>query len=128
MMQLILCILRCAVDMNQVQVHPTGLVHPDDPNAKVKFLAAEALRGTGGQLLSLSSPLELTLLSSALLLDKAGDRFCNELGRRDYVSGEMFGRKMGPYRLVLNSKASKEIEWHCKHYTGSRSNRACDCC
>jgi len=24
----------------------------------------------------------------------------------------------GPYRLVLNSKCSKEIEWHCKHYEG----------
>jgi succinate dehydrogenase/fumarate reductase flavoprotein subunit len=33
------------VDMEWVQVHPTGLVHPDDPKAKVKFLAAEALRG-----------------------------------------------------------------------------------
>ncbi len=33
------------------QVHPTGLVLPDDPDAKVKFLAAEALRGCGGLLL-----------------------------------------------------------------------------
>jgi hypothetical protein len=23
-----------------------------------------------------------------------------------------------PIRLVLNGKASKEIEWHCKHYVG----------
>lgn len=22
-----------------------------------------------------------------------------------------------PFRLILNSKASKEVEWHCKHYT-----------
>ena len=29
----------------------------------------------------------------------------------------MFKNK-GPFRLVLNSKASKEIEWHCKHYNG----------
>lgn len=34
--------------MEWVQVHPTGLVHPDDPDAKVKWLAAEALRGVGG--------------------------------------------------------------------------------
>ena len=27
------------------EVHPTGLVKPDDADAKVKFLAAEALRG-----------------------------------------------------------------------------------
>ncbi len=24
----------------------------------------------------------------------------------------------GPFRLVLNGGASKEIEWHCKHYSG----------
>ena len=23
-----------------------------------------------------------------------------------------------PIRLVLNGEASKEIEWHCKHYVG----------
>jgi len=63
-------------------------------------LAAEALRGVGG-----------------LLLDSKGKRFCNELGRRDYVSGEM-EKNPGPYRLVLNAAASKAIEWHCKHYTG----------
>eukprot|EP00004_Rigifila_ramosa_P016135 TRINITY_DN37_c0_g1_i2.p1 TRINITY_DN37_c0_g1~~TRINITY_DN37_c0_g1_i2.p1 ORF type:complete len:651 (-),score=171.07 TRINITY_DN37_c0_g1_i2:31-1908(-) len=88
------------VDMEYVQVHPTGLVHPDEPDAKVKFLAAEALRGVGG-----------------LLLDREGNRFCNELGRRDYVSGEM-GKGKGPFRLVLNSAGAKEIEWHCKHYVG----------
>jgi len=85
-------------DIESVQVHPTGLVHPDEPDAKVKFLAAEALRGVGG-----------------LLLDASGHRFCDELGRRDYVTGEMWKGK-APFRLVLNSKGSKEIEWHCKHY------------
>jgi hypothetical protein len=24
----------------------------------------------------------------------------------------------GPFRLILNTAASKEIEWHCKHYVG----------
>lgn len=87
-------------DMDKVQVHPTGLINPEEPDAKVKFLAAEALRGCG-----------------ALLLDREGNRFCNELGRRDYVSGKMFEGK-GPFRLILNGAASKEIEWHCKHYCG----------
>jgi hypothetical protein len=27
-------------------------------------------------------------------------------------------RGKGPFRLILNGKASKEIEWHCKHYVG----------
>merc|ERR1711874_271909 len=88
------------IDLEWVQVHPTGLVKPDDPDAKVKFLAAEALRGVGG-----------------LVLDKDGHRFANELGRRDYVTGEMWKNKP-PFRLCLNKAASDEIIWHCKHYTG----------
>merc|ERR1712151_148496 len=89
-----------SVDLEWVQVHPTGLVKPDEPDAKIKFLAAEALRGVGG-----------------LVLDANGKRFANELGRRDYVTGEMWKNKP-PFRLVLNKKASDEIIWHCKHYTG----------
>ncbi|KAJ3204554.1 hypothetical protein HDU67_009442, partial [Dinochytrium kinnereticum] len=88
------------IHMDKVQVHPTGLVDVKDPEAKVKFLAAEALRGVGG-----------------LLLDANGQRFADELGHRDYVTGQMWKNK-GPFRLVLNSKAGKEIEWHCKHYMG----------
>merc|ERR1712003_420391 len=89
-----------SIDLEWVQVHPTGLVKPDDPDAKIKFLAAEALRGVGG-----------------LVLDANGKRFANELGRRDYVTGEMW-KNSPPFRLCLNEKASKEIIWHCKHYTG----------
>jgi len=88
------------IDLEWVQVHPTGLVKPDDPDAKVKFLAAEALRGVGG-----------------LVFDAEGNRFANELGRRDYVTGEMWKNKP-PFRLCLNKAASDEIIWHCKHYTG----------
>merc|ERR1711985_48193 len=83
-----------------VQVHPTGLVKPDDPDAKIKFLAAEALRGVGG-----------------LVFDANGKRFANELGRRDYVTGEMWKNKP-PFRLCLIKAAGEEIIWHCKHYTG----------
>ena len=82
------------------QVHPTGLVEPNDPDAKIKFLAAEALRGVGG-----------------LIFNGDGERFCNELGRRDYVTGEMWKSKP-PFRLALNKAASTEMIWHCKHYTG----------
>jgi acyl-CoA oxidase len=89
-----------SVDLEFVQVHPTGLVDPSDADAKVKFLAAEALRGVGG-----------------LLLDGNGQRFVNEMATRDHVS-EVMGNNKGPFRLVLNGKASKEIEWHCKHYVG----------
>lgn len=90
-----------AIDLEKVQVHPTGLVNPEEPNAKVLFLAAEALRGEGG-----------------LLLTSDGQRFCDELGHRDYVTGKMWEHKKQPYRLILNGAAGKKIEWHCKHYMG----------
>merc|ERR1712013_313917 len=70
-------------------------------------LAAEALRGVGG-----------------VLLDIEGNRFANELGRRDYVTGMMWKNKgvtlggTAGFFLCLNSKSSTEIQWHCKHYKG----------
>lgn len=57
------------VDMDSVQIHPTGFVDPKDPEARYKFLAAEALRGEGG-----------------ILLDHEGKRFVNELETRAHVS------------------------------------------
>jgi len=89
------------IDLEKVQVHPTGLVDPNEPEAKVKFLAAEALRGVGG-----------------LLLDNEGNRFVDELQHRDFVTGKIWENGKYPIRLVLNGQASKEIEWHCKHYVG----------
>jgi FAD-dependent fumarate reductase len=56
------------VDMDSVQVHPTGFILPSDPQARVKFLAAEMLRGEGG-----------------ILLHK-GKRFVNEMDTREHVS------------------------------------------
>jgi succinate dehydrogenase/fumarate reductase flavoprotein subunit len=42
----------------------------------------------------------------------------DELQHRDFVTGKIWENKKYPIRLVLNGKASKEIEWHCKHYVG----------
>ncbi|KKZ63259.1 hypothetical protein EMCG_02379 [[Emmonsia] crescens] len=92
------------IDMDKVQVHPTGLIDPKDPDSKWKFLAAEALRGEGG-----------------LLLNADGQRFADELGHRDYVSGEMWKQKENgkwPIRLILNSKASNVLDFHTRHYAG----------
>jgi flavocytochrome c len=92
------------IDMDKVQVHPTGLVDPKDPGSKWKFLAAEALRGEGG-----------------LLLNSKGQRFSDELGHRDYVSGKLWEEKKKgtwPIRLVLNSKASNVLDFHTRHYSG----------
>ena len=57
------------IDMKQVQVHPTGFVNPKNRYDKKKFLAPELLRGVGG-----------------ILINEKGQRFCNELGTRDYVT------------------------------------------
>ena len=92
------------IDMDAVQVHPTGLVDPKDPDSKWKFLAAEALRGEGG-----------------LLLNNKGERFVDELQHRDFVSNKMWDQKkagLWPIRLVLNSKASNVLDFHTRHYSG----------
>ena len=57
------------VDMDQVQIHPTGYVDFKDRFSKNKILAPELLRGVGG-----------------ILINQKGERFCNELGTRDYVT------------------------------------------
>ncbi|KAL2263814.1 hypothetical protein VTK26DRAFT_4981 [Humicola hyalothermophila] len=56
------------VDMDSVQIHPTGFVDPAAPHSALKFLAPEMLRGEG-----------------AILLH-CGRRFVNELDTRDRVS------------------------------------------
>ena len=81
-------------------MHPSGMVKPDDPNAKFKFLAADVLCGVG-----------------SLALDANGKRFANVPGRRDYVTGEVWKNRL-PLRHCLDEAASDEIIWHCMHYTG----------
>ncbi|MBW0496370.1 hypothetical protein O181_036085 [Austropuccinia psidii MF-1] len=99
--KMVIAVGGAGIDWEKVQVHPTGLVDPNEPDAKVKFLAAEALRGVGG-----------------ILLDREGNRFVDELGHRDYVTGKMWENNKFPIRLVLNKDSSEEILWHCKHYVG----------
>uniref|UniRef100_A0A0G4G8H0 fumarate reductase (NADH) n=1 Tax=Chromera velia CCMP2878 TaxID=1169474 RepID=A0A0G4G8H0_9ALVE len=77
------------VDMDKVQVHPTAFVDPKDPLSSVKFLAPEALRGSGG-----------------VLVDSFGERFCNELGRRDEVSEKILSLPGGVAFLLLNDEAA----------------------
>jgi flavocytochrome c len=58
--------------LDKIQIHPTGFVDLQDPKNPNKFLCAEVLRGVGG-----------------ILLNSKGQRFCNELGRRDYVTDQL---------------------------------------
>lgn len=97
------------IDMEKVQVHPTGLIDLKDIDViegrktpRFLFLGAEALRGEGG-----------------IILNKKGERFVDELGTRDYVSGEMekqIKQGNGPLRLVLNEQSEAKLTFHIKHY------------
>lgn len=97
------------IDLDKVQVHPSGLIDYDDKDViegkkkpRFLFLGAEALRGEGG-----------------IILNNKGERFCDELGTRDYVSGEMqkqVKQGNGPLRLVLSTESEKKLEFHIKHY------------
>ncbi|KAG8343427.1 putative NADH-dependent fumarate reductase [Trypanosoma vivax] len=86
------------VDMDKIQLHPTGLVDPNDPANPTKFLGPEALRGSGG-----------------ILLNKLGKRFVNELDLRSVVSNAILRQKNeypgsnGSYfaYCVLNAEATK---------------------
>lgn len=98
------------IDMDKVQVHPTGLIDLSDKDViegkkapRFLFLGAEALRGEGG-----------------IILNNEGKRFVDELGTRDYVSGEMekqIKAGNGPLRLVLSTKSEEKLLFHIKHYT-----------
>lgn len=60
------------VHMDQIQVHPTGLVDPSNASSGTKILGPEVLRGSGG-----------------ILLNQQGKRFVNELDTRDKVVDAM---------------------------------------
>lgn len=97
-----------------MQLHPTGWVDPNEPNATTKILAAELMRGVGG-----------------ILLNADGERFCNELGTRSYVTSQMLkhdaqyaatgnwsaGTPVPTFSLVLSSSAAREGRKHVDLYT-----------
>ncbi len=102
------------VDMDKVQVHPTGWVDPRDPTSTNKVLAAELMRGVGG-----------------ILINSDGERFCNELGTRAYVTDRMLShdsyyantKEWNPdsdvptFSLVLASSAALDGKKHVDLYT-----------
>lgn len=87
-----------AVDhINYIQIHPTTLYTPE--SGKRSFLISESVRGEG-----------------AHLLDKNGERFCDELQPRDVVTAEIRKqmKKDGtPYvRLDMRPVGKKELLSH----------------
>lgn len=94
------------VDMDAVQVHPTGFVDPKEPAHPIKFLAAEALRGEGGILLH------------------QGRRFVNELETREHVSAAIMALPTVPEEgrqwdvtLLLDPGACAAAKSHVDFYT-----------
>jgi len=81
------------VNMDKVQVHPTGFIKLADPFNPTKFLAPEALRGYGG-----------------ILLNSQGQRFVNELTTRDLVSEAIFKNCSNVIMKHYDTKEEKEIE------------------
>ncbi|CAI5756455.1 unnamed protein product [Candida verbasci] len=73
------------IDMDKIQIHPTGFIKIDSPNDCWKFLCGELIRGIGG-----------------ILLDSNGERFTNELGTRDHVTNDVLEHcKLGNNELGL---------------------------
>ena len=63
-----------------------------DPDDKIKFFAAESLRGVGGR-----------------VFEANGNRFVKDLGRRNYVTCEVWKSKY-PFRFALNKAPSEVYE------------------
>lgn len=95
------------IDMDAVQVHPTGFIDPDAPNSRLKFLAAELLRGEGGILL------------------RNGTRFVNELATREHIAAAITSipapspstsPRQWPVHLVLDEATFAAARPHADFY------------
>lgn len=81
------------IDMDKIQLHPTGFIDPKNPKLQSKILAPEILRGKGG-----------------LLFDTSGHRFCNELGRRDEVVNSMNNTGSYLFFIVMTKHMIDQID------------------
>ncbi|KAF2194069.1 Flavocytochrome c [Zopfia rhizophila CBS 207.26] len=93
------------LDMDLVQVHPTGFIDPKNPSSPLKFLAAEVLRGEGG----------------LLLMD--GKRFINELDTRENVTNAIMKNpsssnspKQWEIKIVLDEGVYNAVKSHVDFY------------
>lgn len=93
------------IDMDSVQVHPTGFIDLADPTSPLKFLAAEVLRGEGG----------------ILLLN--GKRFTNELDTRENVTNAIISTpstsespRQWEVQLILDEATYAAAKTHVDFY------------
>jgi len=78
--------------MDKVQLHPTGFINPKDREAGTRFLAPEAIRGSG-----------------AVLLNKNGERFIDELTTRDKASAAMLAQPGQEAFMLLFEDGAKAM-------------------
>ncbi|KAF1775721.1 Succinate dehydrogenase/fumarate reductase flavoprotein, catalytic domain [Phytophthora cactorum] len=78
--------------MDKVQLHPTGFINPKDREASTRFLAPEAIRGSG-----------------AVLLNKNGKRFVDELTTRDKASDAILAQLGQEAYMLLFEDGAKAM-------------------
>lgn len=81
------------MDMDKIQLHPTGFIDPKNPKSISKILAPEILRGKGG-----------------LLFSTTGYRFCNELDRRDNIVNTMHQTGSTVFFIILTQIMINQID------------------
>jgi len=84
-----------SIDMDKVQIHPTGFLDPADLKASAKSLCGEMMRGVGG-----------------VLLRPDGARFVNELLPRDQVVAAELESGSSEFVLLLNQPMATEAGKH----------------
>lgn len=90
------------VDMDDIQVHPTGFIDPNDQYNRTKILCGEVLRGVG-----------------AILLDTQFKRFCNELDTRQNIVNRMNSYNDKQFIILLSDESADKISSHIQHYVNN---------
>jgi len=90
------------VDMDDIQVHPTGFIDPNDQYNRTKILCGEVLRGVG-----------------AILLDTRFKRFCNELDTRQNIVNSMNSYNDKRFIILLSNETANKISSHIQHYVNN---------
>jgi len=98
-MKMAMAIGAGSIDMDKVQIHPTGFLDPGELSAPAKTLCGEMMRGVGG-----------------VLLTPAGTRFVNELLPRDQVVAAELDSGAKEFVLLLNDPMANEAGKHIEHY------------
>ena len=90
------------IDLDDIQVHPTGFIDPNDQYNRTKILCGEVLRGVG-----------------AILLDTQFKRFCNELDTRQNIVNSMNSYNDKRFIILLSDESANQISSHIQHYVNN---------